>query len=765
MTLVLAAHLVVIVASLLWGRRLGRAVLLVGALAPLSALVWAISASPGILGGAPVGASLTWIESLGLGLDLRVDGFALLMVLIVSAVGVLVFVYAARYFIPRTDLGGFTATLVAFAGAMLGLVVADNVLALFVFWELTSVTSYLLIGFDDRSAAARAAALKALLVTGLGGLAMLAGLVMVSQEAGTYLLSEILAAPPTSARAVTGLVLVLAGAFAKSAQVPFHFWLPGAMAAPTPVSAYLHSATMVKAGVYLIARLAPVFAPLVMVWRPLVVTVGVVTMILGGWRALGEKDLKLVLAMGTVSQLGFLVVLVGFGHPALTVAGVALIIAHAVFKAALFMVVGILDHQTGARRISNLAGWGRRMPVVWWVAALSAASMAGIPPLLGFVAKEEALRGLLAAPGTGWAFAGVVAGSVFTAAYSLHFFRGSLLSLSPDGVFAAAPRPRLPFLAPAFILSGFTVVAGLAPALINRLAAAAATSLDIGATGFNLSLWHGLEPALGWSAAIVLAGYLVWRAPTEALRKITSQVPEGSQMYSGVLKYLNRIADRVTAVVQSGSLPVYLQIILVTAVVLPGWRLIRSWSPDFEGMLVESPLRSVVALTVIVAAAGVSVARRRMGTVLLLGAVGYGVAVLFVLHGAPDLALTQLLIETLSLAMFVMVLRHLPDRWEVVRWKAGQTSRIVISAAVALLMGGLALWAGASRVAPSISDDYVDLAEPEGGGGNVVNVILTDFRGFDTMGEITVIALAAVGCVVLLGRARRRPPAVEKETS
>ena len=370
MTLVLAAHLIVVAAALLWGRRLGRGVFVVGALAPLTALTWAVSVAPGVVGGDPRVVSLAWVESLGLTIDLRIDAFSLLMVLVVSAIGVLVFAYSTFYFTPRTDLGGFAATLVAFAGAMLGVVTADNVLVLFVFWELTSITSFLLIGFDDRSATARAAALKALLVTGIGGMAMLAGLVMVGQEAESYSLSEILASSPSTPTVTAALVLILIGAFAKSAQVPFHFWLPGAMAAPTPVSAYLHSAAMVKAGVYLIARLAPAFGPLIGVWRPLVMTVGLATMILGGWRALAQEDMKLVLAMGTVSQLGFLVVLVGYGDPGLTRAGVVLILAHAVFKAALFMVVGVVDRQVGTRALGKLVGWGRGLPLTWSVAVV-----------------------------------------------------------------------------------------------------------------------------------------------------------------------------------------------------------------------------------------------------------------------------------------------------------------------------------------------------------------------------------------------------------
>lgn len=765
MTLVLAVHLVVVVAALVGGRRLGRAILLVGGLAPLFTLVWAILMAPGILAGEPLLTSIGWVDGLGVRIELAVDTFSLLMVFLVAGIGVLVFGYAAAYFEPRRDLAGFTATLVGFAGAMLGIVTSDNVLVLFVFWELTSITSYLLIGFDDRSAAARASALKALLVTGAGGLAMMAGLVLLGQEARTFSLSGILDAAPATPLAAAGLGLVLIGAFAKSAQVPFHFWLPGAMAAPTPVSAYLHSATMVKAGVYLIARLAPVFAPLIGYWRPLVVSVGAATMILGGWRALSQDDTKLVMAMGTVSQLGFITLLVGYGDPRLTLAGVAMIFAHAIFKAALFMVVGVVDRQVGNRRLANLVGWGRALPVTWWVAIIAAASMVGLPPLVGFVAKEEAIRDLLLLRGGTWALAAVLVGSMLTVAYTLHFFEHSRSAPEPDGAVAGAKRPSVWFLAGPAALVVVSLVAGIFPSLVEDLIVGAAAVMAPAVKDFHLELWHGLEPALGWSVAVILAGYGLWRLPRAGLHGVTGQVLEASRVYNESLRSLNRVADRVTSVVQSGSLPVYLQIILATAVAMPGFLVLRSWNLDFSGPIVDSGLRLVVVGVVVLAAIGTLVARRRMGAVLFLGAIGYAVAVLFVLHGAPDLALTQLLVETLTIAMFVMVLRHLPDRWETVRWPVSQTSRVIISVGVAAMVGSFALWASSSRVAEPISDELVERALPDGGGSNVVNVILTDFRGFDTMGEIFVIGLAAIGCMVLLGRARHRAHPTEEETS
>ena len=371
-------------------RRLGGRVFALAAVAPGATLLWLLAQAPAVLDGDTVTSNAAWVPEIGLTADLRLDGLGLLMGALIAGVGVLVFAYSRWYFdVDREDLGRFAGTLLAFAGSMLGVVLADNLLLLFVFWELTSVTSYLLIGFEDTKGTSRASALHALLVTGAGGLAMLAGFVILGQAAGGYSLAELLADPPGGGAVPAALVLVLLGAFTKSAQAPFHGWLPGAMAAPTPVSAYLHSATMVKAGVYLIARFAPAFAD-VALWRPLVVTVGIATMVLGGYRALRQHDLKLLLAFGTVSQLGFMVTLVGFGEPDLAFAGAAVILAHGLFKAALFMVVGIIDHHAHTRDLRKLDGLGRELPGLLVISVVAAASMAGVPPMAGFVAKEAA---------------------------------------------------------------------------------------------------------------------------------------------------------------------------------------------------------------------------------------------------------------------------------------------------------------------------------------------------------------------------------------
>jgi multicomponent Na+:H+ antiporter subunit A len=759
--LILVLHAVVASAAALFGPRLGRRVLLVGALAPVGTVAWLLASLPDE--GSPLVETVSWVPAIGLDLDFRLDGLSVLMVALIGGIGTLVFVYAWKYFDERQGLGRFTSYLVVFAGSMFGLVTADNLLAMFIFWELTSVTSYVLIGFDDQSAAARAGALQALLVTGAGGLAMLGGIVLLAQEAGSYSLAAILADPPTSALAGAGLGLVLIGAFTKSAQFPFHFWLPGAMSAATPVSAFLHSATMVKAGIYLIARLAPEFAAAFGWWQPTIMAVGVVTMLVGGWRALAQFDLKLLLAQGTVSQLGFIVLLVGLGRPELTFAGMAMILGHAIFKAALFMIAGIVDHQAHTRDIRRLDGLGSRMPVTAIAAIVAAASMAGIPPLLGFVTKEAALEALVHEPQWWFVTAGVVLGSTLTVAYGLRFLWGAFAT-KPEGTVHDPIGPEVDappawFLAPPAVLVAVTVIAGVVPGLVDALVGNAAGAVDPDATAYHLALWHGFGTPLLLSLVAVVAGVALWKRPLARLRVLTGRLPDAGRVYTATVSGLNRVADRVTAVMQSGSLPVYIGVILTVAVIAPGIVLARHWTAPADLTLAASPIQAVTGGLVIAGAVGTILATRRLGAVLFLGGVGYGVAVLFVIQGAPDLALTQLLVETLALALFILVLRRLPSRFEVVQSRIRRFTRIGIATGVGLMAGAFSLWAASAPDDPALADEYLARALPEGGGQNVTNVILTDFRAFDTLGEITVLAVVAMGAMALI---LARPPEGEE---
>src|SRR4051812_285251 len=466
MALILLLHAGVGFGLLLRGRT-GRAAVLVGVLAPLAALAWWAAHLGTVLDGGVVEQSHRWVPTLDLAIDLRFDGFAALMVLIVSGIGVAVFAYSWSYFDDDAHLGRIIGLLTLFSGAMLGVVLADNLILLYGFWELTSITSFLLIGDGYRKAAARGAAVQAILVTGAGGLAMLFGFVILGQTGGTYSLSALLADPPAGAAVTAALVLIAIGAFTKSAQYPFHSWLPGAMVAPTPISAYLHSATMVKAGVYLVARMAPAFAVIATGWRPLVIGVGLVSMVAGALRALRQTDLKLLLAYGTISQLGFMIALFGAGLEDATLAGCAVILAHALFKATLFMVVGIVDHGTGTRDIRRLPHLGPEWRATKLAAVVAAASMAGIPVTFGFVAKELGFESFLhgGVSGSTVVLVALVVGSGLTAAYALRFVAGLLGAFRVDGD-ASVSAPHSPgwiFVAPAGVLTVGTLVLGVVP--------------------------------------------------------------------------------------------------------------------------------------------------------------------------------------------------------------------------------------------------------------------------------------------------------------
>ena len=755
------------------GGRLGRRVFALVAAPPALTLVWAAWVAGDVLAGRAWQESYAWVPGLGVELGLRVDAFGLVMVGLVAGIGTLVCGYAAGYFShPRPDLGRFAALLVAFAGAMLGLVTSDHLLALFVFWELTSITSYLLIGFEHTQERARAAALQALLITGAGGLALLAGVILLAQAAGTWSLQALLAAPPSGASATAAAVCLLAAVATKSAQVPFHSWLPGAMAAPTPVSAYLHSATMVKAGVVLAARVAPLFVAVTPLWRPTIVAMGVVTLLVGGYRALRQVDLKLVLAYGTVSQLGLLVALVGLGTPETAVAGAVLLVGHALFKAPLFMVVGVVDHAAGTRDLRRLSGLWRALPGTFAVAAVAAASMAGLPPLLGFVAKEAALGGFLGAfvgaeavlPGAAGvvALAAVVAGSALTVAYSVRVVVGGFAD-KPGMAPTAVERPTRAFVAPAAGLAAACAVLGVAPALLSPLLTAAGTALNPAAAPQPLALWHGVTTPLLLSAAVLAGGGLLaaLAGPVERLQERLPSPPGADAAYRAGLRGLFAVSERVTAVAQCGSLPVYLAVILTVAVALPGTALLRghpagAWQ---AARVVDSPLQAVAVAVATAAAIAVVLARRRFMAVLALGAAGYAVVALFAMHGAPDLALTQLLIESLSVVVFMLALRELPARFSVPSRPLATLGRVLLAGAVGVFVTGFAFVASAARTAPSVSRDFI--ANTLGAGGrNVVNVVLVDIRGFDTLGEITVLATAGLGfaALILARRARADRP-------
>ncbi len=761
MLILLLAYAAAAAVCLAGHRRVDRSAFPLSTLPHVATFAWLAAVAPGVLDGTPLVASIGWVPELGLSVDLRLDGFGLLMGLLVSGIGALVTTYSSGYFGPSADRARIAGLLGVFAAAMLGLVWADGLLTLFVFWELTSVASFLLIGTDDRSTTARAAALRALLVTGAGGLSLLAGLVLLGIAGGTSTISGLIAADPTGGVVPVALVLVLVGTATKSAQFPFQFWLPGAMAAPTPVSAYLHSATMVKAGIVVVARLAPTFAD-VGVWRPVIVVCGLGSVLLGGIRSMRQQDAKLALAHGTVSQLGLIMILVGLGTPATTFAGVAVLLAHALFKASWFLSVGVVDHATGTRDLRRVRGV-RRLGVVATAIVLAAASMAAIPPTLGFVTKEGALEAFIEG-GAGWtgtvALVGVVLGSVLTVAYTLRLAVG-LLGDHSVGEDAVDPdhlhRPGATLVAPPVLLAALGLVLGLAAGPTGAWLARVATSLDPASGEGALYLWHGLTPALGLSAVALTVGTALWWTTRSATA--TADAPRSSftvaydRGYEGVLS----AARRITGVTQSGSLPLYLGIVLLTVAGAAAAAIVtnRSWFDLSAVPVANSGLELVACVATALGAGAVVVARQRFGAALALGGCGYLLAVVFLLQGAPDLAITQFLVETVTIAVFLLVLARLPQRFSSAPDWAPLGVRLAVSAVVGLTVAGFALQASTARTEPSVARDYVERSEPEAGGRNVVNVIIVDFRGFDTLGEITVLALAGGGVVNLVAAARR----------
>lgn len=723
-------------------------------------------AARGIGGAETSSYSVRWLPILGFNLNVQLDGFAVVMALLVSVLGAAVLVYSLAYFEHDGTYARFVGLFMAFAGSMFGLVLAEDLFTMFVFWELTSVWSFLLIGLNDKSTSARQAAVRALLTTGAGGLCLLAGVGILQVQYGTTSFSELLAAGPSGNFAHAAAILLLLGAFTKSAQFPFHFWLPGAMAAPTPVSAYLHSATMVKAGIVLLARTSPIFAD-VGVWRWWVVVAGVVTMVLGGWRALREVDAKLVLAYSTVSQLGLLTVLFGVGNRYATYAGVAHIVAHAIFKVGLFLGVGVIDHEIGTRDVSKIGAARRAMPTTTLAMVLSLLSMAGIIPLLGFATKEKALVALLDlerdAVGV-VALAGVVVGSVLSVAYSIRLLRAVLRSdVAPERSQVAAHSSvdadhhssvavRIALSGPVVVAAAVSLAAGLTAATVGSWLVAPSKSLDVNAVS-KLALWPGINDALITSAIVIAVGAVIgWRAP---LAQSATSAATGERVFDGLYDTTMRLAKRITAVTQSGSLPIYVGVTLLVAAGGLVAGLVIDAPRLTGGVSWGSPLEALVSIVAIVLAVGVAVARPRFAGALFLGGVGYAIAVLFAMRGAPDLATTQLLVETLTIVVFLLALRSMTQKTGThVGWTP-RVLRLGIAVGVGIVVPLFLLAARASRIRPSPAQEYFARSLDEAGGRNVVNVILVDFRGFDTMGEIVVLAVAALGVVNLVRRAAR----------
>ena len=719
---------------------------------------------PAVATGQAIVFSKAWIPSLGIDLAFRLDGLSLLFALLISVIGVFVILYAAAYLRHHPDQGRLQILLLAFMLSMLGLVTADHVILMFVFWELTTVTSFLLVGFDHEKMSARRSAMQALLVTGIGGLVLLVGLILLAETAGSYRLSGILESDIAFAEHALYLpilTLVLVGAFTKSAQFPFHFWLPNAMAAPTPVSAYLHSATMVKAGLYLMARLQPTLGD-GDAWFYTLTIAGAVTAVWSSMMALRQSDLKLMLAWTTVMALGTITMFLGSNEDIAVIAAITFLIIHAFYKCALFLVVGNVDHGAGSREIDKVGGLFRAMPITALIAIAAGLSMAGIPPFLGFIGKELQYEGALTITGQPYlmAVAAIAANAMMVAValmVIIHVFFGQRKSVAEHVHEASIAMWIGPLL-----LAAAGLMAGVFPAWIAKgLIQPTVASVLQAPTPVKLSLWHGINVPLMLSGVTVALGLLLfWRrtAIRRALDSLVSALPvTGDRGYDACMNAVSAIASAVTSRLQTGALGHYLTITFLVIVIGGGASLYASgWSLDPDQLSPVPLLAWVIALVMAAATAVIVVSTSRLLSICALGLVGIGVALIFLMFGAIDVAITQLMVETLFVVLIAIVLLRLPGFAGIAhpgRFGSLRDAAIAIGAGVvvAMITTGVAL----TPIDLEITRFFEQASYTEAYGRNIVNVILVDFRAVDTLGEIAVVATAALAIVALL---KVRPP-------
>ncbi len=734
-------------------------------LVTLIALVFLFPFIAGIFSGQVVVQSVNWIPHLASGLELdfafRLDGLALLFVLLILCIGLLIILYARYYLSERDDMGRFYAYLLMFMGSMLGIVTSENIIQLLIFWELTSLSSFLLISYWQAHHESRMGARMALAVTGGGGLALLGGFILLGEIVGSYNLTDILASGDLI-RAhdlyLPMLVLVLLGAFTKSAQFPFHFWLPNAMAAPTPVSAYLHSATMVKAGVFLLARLFPALSG-TSAWFWLVCITGLATLVIAAYIAMFKHDLKGLLAYSTISHLGLITLLFGIGTPMAALAGTFHIINHAIFKASLFMAAGIIHHETGTRDMRILGGLWKYMPYTGLLAMIAAASMAGVPLFNGFLSKEMFFAETLsvADPPWGWLLpAAATLAGIFAVAYSLRFVHNVFFGeISADLPKQPHEPPRW-MKVPIEILVALCLLVGILPAFTVEpiLSVAASGVLQGPIPDHDLAIWHGFNTALYMSITALAGGvvfYLI-RRPLFALQEQLEWL-SFKTLYELFLVKLFYLADTVIHFLDKQSLQrmVLIFILFILALGLSGPVTDAGYHLTGErAILPVDGVSLLVALIIAVATVATAVMhRQRLVSLILLGTVGLGVSLIFVKFSAPDLALTQLSVEVVTIILMLLALYFLPQESprESGAWLRSRDAVIASAAG-----GGVALlvWAVLTRPYETIADYFLEHSVPDGGGTNVVNVILVDFRGYDTLGEITVLGLAGLGIYAML---------------
>ena len=749
-------------------QRISRGMTALGAIGiSLSCFILLLTQTEHVLQGNAVLQSWDWIPQLGINLSFRLDALGLLFALLISGIGTLIFIYAYYYLSPKNSLAKLYQLLMLFMAAMLGISLSNNLIVLLVFWELTSISSFLLIGYWSQYEASQRGARMALTLTGLGGLALLGGFILLGQITGTYQIDQLLLMKDTiqqHALFVPTLLLILLGAFTKSAQFPFHFWLPNAMAAPTPVSAYLHSATMVKAGIFLLARFSPIFIGAAL-YHNLVTFVGLFTLCLAAGFAIFKEDLKGLLAYSTISHLGLIVCLLGIGSPLAVAAAIFHIINHATFKAALFMLAGIIDHETGTRDLRKLSGIWQLLPFTTTLTLITAASLAGVPLTNGFISKEMFFTELLAnLSGSVMFIAAIMAtlAGIFAVMYSIRlvhgvFFDGAIGSQVPN---KAAHEPPIGMHLPAIILAILCILIGIFPALLASDLVNSVTRASLmqpSFAGTHLSIWHGFNTPLIMSLIALVGGSLFYFALAKngRLRKIDLDPYlgqfQGKILFDLFLKHLLLTSRKIKRLTETGSLQNYLLLIVLFSLFMVSLPLFNQGLSTGTRELTHAPWVAVVLWLTLFSACWMMLwfHHERIKAVLISGAVGLVVTMVFVALSAPDLALTQITVDVVTTVLLLMSLSLLPQLTPY----ESKRSRRWRDATLAIL-GGLGIgwiaWLMLTRDHNSISWFFMQQSIPLGGGSNVVNVILVDFRGFDTFGEVAVLGIAAIGTLCLM---------------
>ncbi|SJN13907.1 Na(+) H(+) antiporter subunit A; Na(+) H(+) antiporter subunit B [Halomonas citrativorans] len=730
---------------------------------PAAALLLTLLQVPALLDGETLRFHAEWMPELGLELAFRLDGLSLLFNLLILGIGLLVLLYAHFYLGKDEPVGRFYAFLMLFMASMVGISMSDNLILLWLFWELTSLSSFLLIGFWSYRNDARKGARMALTVTGAGGLALLAGLLLLGDMAGSFNMSDVLASGATivaDPRYPIMLALILLGAFTKSAQFPFHFWLPHAMAAPTPVSAYLHSATMVKAGIFLMARLHPAIAGSEL-WSVVVPLIGSITLLYGAWFALFKTDLKGILAFSTISHLGLITVLLGIGTPMAVLAALFHIVNHATFKAALFMSAGIIDHETGTRELKQLGALRKTMPITALLTTLAAAAMAGVPFFNGFLSKEMFFTETLATPvlgGLSWLIPALAAiGGILSVAYSVRLVYAVFYAPAKEASPKAPHEPPHLMRFPVELLVVLCMLVGLFPTLmVNNLLELATQAVLGEPLDFHLAIWHGVNlPLIMSMVAFVVGVVLYWRHAD--LRRFAQSFAsvDASRVFERAMISLEQRAEALVAAWDGHSLQRFVGWLLLSTLIMGVIGL--SQITELTGPKGNQPIDGVLLLGAgMLMFGGIATAathRYRLISLLMLSVVGLFVALTFARFSAPDLALTQLSVEVVTMILLMLALFFLPQKTPPESSPKRNLRDMLLAGSLGLVIASIN-YAVMTRDTLSISNFFMTNSVPGGGGHNVVNVILVDFRGFDTLGEITVLALAGLAIFKLLNRLR-----------